>query len=73
MAVELAGEPVRIEHGLGGHPGCHRVTNSVQSGDAGSTQGTDVRTGTPESLGTWLQTEQAKWAKVVKDSGVKFD
>jgi tripartite-type tricarboxylate transporter receptor subunit TctC len=35
--------------------------------------GTDVRTGTPDSLGTWLQTEQAKWAKVVKDSGVKFD
>jgi tripartite-type tricarboxylate transporter receptor subunit TctC len=35
--------------------------------------GTDVRTGTPDSLGKWLQTEQAKWAKVVKDSGVKFD
>jgi tripartite-type tricarboxylate transporter receptor subunit TctC len=35
--------------------------------------GTDVRTGTPESLGTWMRTEQAKWAKVVKDSGVKFD
>ncbi len=35
--------------------------------------GTDVRTGTPESLGSWMQTEQAKWAKVVKDSGTKFD
>ena len=35
--------------------------------------GTDVRTGTPQALGTWLQTEQAKWAKVVKDSGAKFD
>ena len=35
--------------------------------------GTDVRTGTPESLSTWMQTEQAKWAKVVKDSGTKFD
>jgi hypothetical protein len=35
--------------------------------------GTDVRTGTPEALGGWLQTEQAKWAKVVKDSGVKFN
>jgi tripartite-type tricarboxylate transporter receptor subunit TctC len=35
--------------------------------------GTDVRTGTPESLGTWMRTEQAKWAKVIKDSGVKFE
>jgi tripartite-type tricarboxylate transporter receptor subunit TctC len=36
-------------------------------------QGTEVRTGTPESVGQWLQTEQARWAKVVKDSGAKFD
>ena len=36
-------------------------------------QGTEVRTGTPEFLGNWMQTEQAKWAKVVKDSGAKFD
>jgi hypothetical protein len=36
-------------------------------------QGTEVRTDTPESLGRWLGTEQAKWAKVVKDSGAKFD
>jgi tripartite-type tricarboxylate transporter receptor subunit TctC len=35
--------------------------------------GTEVRTGTPESLGTWMRTEQAKWAKVVKESGTKFD
>jgi tripartite-type tricarboxylate transporter receptor subunit TctC len=36
-------------------------------------QGTEVRTGTPESLGQWLQTEQAKWARVVKESGAKFE
>ena len=35
--------------------------------------GTDVRTGTPEALGTWMRTEQAKWAKLIQDSGVKFD
>lgn len=35
--------------------------------------GTEVRTGTPDSLGAWMQTEQARWAKVVKDSGAKFD
>ncbi len=36
-------------------------------------QGTEVRTGTPESLGQWLSTEQAKWARVVRESGAKFD
>jgi tripartite-type tricarboxylate transporter receptor subunit TctC len=36
-------------------------------------QGTEVRAGTPESLGQWLTTEQAKWARVVKESGAKFD
>ena len=36
-------------------------------------QGTEVRTGTPDSLGQWLKTEQARWAKVVKESGEKFE
>ena len=36
-------------------------------------QGTEVRTGTPESLGAWMKTEKARWAKVVKESGVKFE
>src|SRR5688572_7827192 len=35
--------------------------------------GTEVRTGTPEALGKWMQTEQAKWAKVVRESGTKFE
>jgi tripartite-type tricarboxylate transporter receptor subunit TctC len=35
--------------------------------------GTDVRTGTPDALGAWMKTEQARWAKVVKESGQKFD
>ncbi len=35
--------------------------------------GTDVRTGTPESLGTWMRIEQARWAKLVKDSGTRFE
>lgn len=35
--------------------------------------GTEVRTDTPDSLGQWLRTEQARWAKVVKESGAKFD
>src|SRR3954449_3804221 len=35
--------------------------------------GTEVRTGTPEFLGTWLRDEQARWARVVKESGAKFE
>jgi tripartite-type tricarboxylate transporter receptor subunit TctC len=35
--------------------------------------GTEVRTDSPESLGEWMRSSQVKWAKVVKDSGAKFD
>jgi tripartite-type tricarboxylate transporter receptor subunit TctC len=35
--------------------------------------GTEVHSGTPESLGAWLREEQARWARVVKDSGAKFE
>ena len=36
-------------------------------------QGTEVRAGTPEQFGEWLRSEQARWARVVKESGVKFE
>jgi tripartite-type tricarboxylate transporter receptor subunit TctC len=50
-----------------------KVLNTGEMKERFAKLGTDVRTGTPESLGSWMQTEQAKWAKVVKDSGTKFD
>jgi len=50
-----------------------KVLNSQEMKDRFAKQGTEVRTGTPESLGQWLKTEQARWAKVVKESGAKFD
>jgi tripartite-type tricarboxylate transporter receptor subunit TctC len=50
-----------------------RVLNSAEMKERFAKQGTEVRTGTPESLGAWMSGEQAKWAKVVKDSGAKFD
>jgi len=50
-----------------------KVLNSAEMKERFAKQGTDVRTGTPESLGTWMSTEQAKWAKVVKESGARFD
>jgi tripartite-type tricarboxylate transporter receptor subunit TctC len=50
-----------------------RILNTPEMKERFAKQGTDVRTGTPESLGTWMQTEQARWAKVVKESGAKFE
>ena len=50
-----------------------RILNAPEMKERFAKQGTEVRTDTPESLGTWMGAEQAKWAKVVKESGVKFD
>jgi tripartite-type tricarboxylate transporter receptor subunit TctC len=50
-----------------------KVLNSEEMKGRFAKQGTEVRTGTSDSLGAWMRAEQAKWAKVVKESGAKFD
>ena len=50
-----------------------RVLNTAEMKERFAKQGTEVRTGTSDSFGTWLRTEQAKWAKVVRESGARFD
>ena len=50
-----------------------RALSSAEMKERFAKQGTEVRTGTPESLGEWLRTEQARFARVVKESGAKFD
>ena len=50
-----------------------KILNTQDIEDRFAKQGTEVRTDTPESLGKWMTTEQAKWAKVVKESGAKFE
>ena len=50
-----------------------KALNTTEMKEKFAKLGTEVRTGTPESLGTWMRGEQTRWAKVVKDSGVKFD
>jgi hypothetical protein len=32
-----------------------------------------VRTGPPEALGNFIVAEKARWAKVVKEAGIKAD
>jgi tripartite-type tricarboxylate transporter receptor subunit TctC len=36
-------------------------------------QGTEVKTGTPQALGQFLAAERVRWARVIKESGIKFD
>jgi tripartite-type tricarboxylate transporter receptor subunit TctC len=50
-----------------------KVLNATDMKERFAKQGTEVRTGSPESLGQWMGAEQAKWAKVVKESGARFD
>ena len=50
-----------------------KVLNTAEMKERFAKQGTDVRTDTPESLGKWMSAEQAKWAKVVKESGARFE
>jgi tripartite-type tricarboxylate transporter receptor subunit TctC len=50
-----------------------KVLNAAEMKERFGKQGTEVRTGSPDSLGQWMKTEQAKWAKVVKESGARFD
>jgi len=69
--VGAAGTPREIVAKLNGE--LIRVLNTADMKERFAKQGTEVRTGTPEFLGNWMQTEQAKWAKVVKESGAKFD
>ena len=50
-----------------------KLLNATDMKERFAKLGTEVRTGTPESLGSWMQMEQARWAKVVKESGTRFE
>ncbi len=50
-----------------------RILATAEMHERFAKQGTEVRSGTPQSLGAWLRDEQARWARVVKESGAKFE
>jgi len=50
-----------------------RVLNTPAMLDMLAKQGTEVRAGPPEELGAFIASEKTRWAKVVKDAGIKAD
>ena len=50
-----------------------RILNTADMKDMLAKQGTEVRAGTPEALAAFIASEKVRWAKVVKDAGIKAD
>ena len=50
-----------------------KVLSTADMKERFAKQGTEVRADTPQQLGDYLRNEKARWAKVVKESGAKFE
>ena len=50
-----------------------RALSTPEIKDMLAKQGTEVRAGAPEALGTFIASEKARWATVVKEAGIKAD
>ena len=50
-----------------------RILAAPDMKDKLASLGTEVKTGTPASLGAFISSEKTRWAKVIKESGAKFD
>lgn len=50
-----------------------KVLNSSDVKERFARQGVEVRTSTPEQFGEFVRAEVGRWAKVVKDAGIKAD
>jgi tripartite-type tricarboxylate transporter receptor subunit TctC len=50
-----------------------RILNTPEMKERLLGQGAEVRTDSPEALAAWISSEKAKWAKVIKDSGIKLE
>jgi len=48
-----------------------KLLQETEMRDKLAAQGFEVRTSTPEQLGQYMKSEIAKWAPLVKESGVK--
>ena len=69
--LAAAGTPREIVAKLNGE--LVRILNTSEMKEFLAKQGTEVRTGPPEALGQFIASEKARWAKVVKENGIKAD
>jgi tripartite-type tricarboxylate transporter receptor subunit TctC len=69
--LAAAGTPRDIVAKLNGE--LTRILNTAEMKEFLAKQGTEVRSGTPEALGNFIATEKARWAKVVKEAGIKAE
>ena len=69
--VAAAGTPAEIVAKL--NVEFTRILNAQDIQDRLAAQGTEVRADTPASFGAFIRNETARWAKVVKESGAKFE
>jgi tripartite-type tricarboxylate transporter receptor subunit TctC len=69
--VAPTGTPKEVLTRLNGD--IHKALQDPELSDRLLGQGFEVRTSTPEQLGSYIKAEIAKWAPIVKQSGVKPD
>lgn len=69
--LAAAGTPRDIVLKLNGE--LTRILNTADMKEFLAKQGTEVRSGPPEALGSFIVSEKARWAKVVKEAGIKAD
>ena len=66
-----AGTPVDIVTKLNAE--LTRIVNSADVKERLAAQGAEARSGSPESFGVFIGKEKTRWAKVVKDAGIKIE
>jgi len=50
-----------------------KLLNSAEIKDRFAKQGVEVRTTTPEQFAEFLKSEVARWARVIKEAGIRAD
>jgi tripartite-type tricarboxylate transporter receptor subunit TctC len=69
--VAPAGTPPQIVNKL--HDDVMKILSTPDMKDRLDKAGAEVRAMTPQQFGGFIGAEKARWAKVVKESGAKFD
>jgi tripartite-type tricarboxylate transporter receptor subunit TctC len=69
--VAPAGTPADVVNKL--HATVTRILAAPEMQERLKTAGAETRPGTPAEFGAFIRDEKARWAKVVKESGAKFE